>query len=263
MGIYKSGFDKKIKACFLEDEFDNFLTLYPIMKEKVKFLSPSRIKDRIYINVSEKAKSGLGEKVYNAILKHQVIKPNDCVIGFGIPTSKSAYITNKNMGYSRLYETKAKYNYDIIVPINNFMKIITAWGVITIFDLNSYNFANLFRKNGFKVIILFSHWEDDFVEFSNGLIAIDEICNSIPEQFNGTLDFCICHPEKLIKKIIQTKPDIDFRYTNEQVTPKFWIDFYTALFSILRVKNVTYNIALLDCFRIYNIVLKKIGEEIK
>lgn len=111
-------------------------------------------------------------------------------------------------------------------------------------NLTLVDFHQMF--NTYCVVVLFSHWKDDTVEFYDGLKNISEIVEGIPSDFHGILDLCVCHPDGLALLIRKKKPNCLVRYIPKKATPLFWLNFYLVLFTYLKSIDLPYLKALED-----------------
>ncbi len=186
-------------------------------------------------------------------ITNEIIKPNDCVFAFGIPTSKSSFMNDpfiQEKDFTKVYFGETLHEYDWIkyseIVLGNIEDIVTCFSKlkVTIFyDLTLNNFHDLF-SNDFKVIILFSHWTETKIEFYDGLYGEREIIPIIPEDFIGFLDLCVCHPESLAIRIRELRPKCLTKYTRTKATPSMWLRFYETVFKCLNESDLPYQQAL-------------------
>lgn len=187
-----------------------------------------------------------------------ITKPNRCVLAFGIPTYRKAFLqslNNKNADYVNRYKKSwPTYSSKIVKPITALTPDIKKTGLTIIpdptvedfkkTDLTLEVFKFLFTK--YDVIILFSHWKDDKIEFHEGLVPIEKIVDVIPDDYNNIIDFSVCHPEPLIRLINEKKPNCRSRYSKNKVEePEYWLYFYSELFQKLFKEDWYY----FDAFR--------------
>ena len=105
-------------------------------------------------------------------------------------------------------------------------------------------FSKVVKKNKYDIVILFSHWREDTIEFFDGLVGIPDIVKAIPYEFEGLIDLCVCHPEKLTFALRSERPKCLIRYTQKKATPYIWLYFYLMVFKRLKEENITYLQAL-------------------
>ena len=186
-----------------------------------------------------------------------ITKPSQCVLGFGIPTSRAAFrqsLSNKNKDYaSKIGPSWSYYNTKIANPINALAASLAKTGLTIIHDLTFKKFQTLFSE--YDVIILFSHWKDDKIEFYEGLIPIEPIVDIIPYEFYGIIDFSVCHPKAISLRIREKKLNCTTRYSKSKLEkPIYWLYFYLQLFKELEKNNWYY----FDAFR--NSILQSLNE---
>lgn len=136
-----------------------------------------------------------------------------------------------------------KYEFHVLNPFTYTRENLVALGVHVSDDLTLHQFGSLFRENH-SVVILFSHWRKDGIEFSDRLFDSQEIADQIPSDFEGILDLCVCHPTTFVNLIRKEKPSCLVRFTNRQATPALWLYFYRALFQLLHKDTYNYLDAL-------------------
>jgi hypothetical protein len=121
-------------------------------------------------------------------------------------------------------------------PLRNF-------GVTILHEATLADFAAALTQH-FDVVLLFSHWHDDAVEFSEGLEPIATIISSIPPTYSGILDLCVCHPLSLVKELRIQRPKCLVKYLPTEASPHYWLSFYQILFNQLQSRDLTYLLAI-------------------
>lgn len=169
-------------------------------------------------------------------------KPQNCVLAFGIPTSKENFhndLKRTDKEFAKMFEAGwARYNIEIIQVLEGLKKEYNKVGLNIVYDLTLSNFRKLFLN--YDVVILFSHWKENEIEFSDGFVNTTEILNHIPNDFNGIVDLCVCSPKELAMGIRKTKMNCVVKYTNGKAIPSFWLHFYSVLFNYLKNNDVYY-----------------------
>lgn len=184
-------------------------------------------------------------------IESTTIKPHDCVMAFGIPTSKQAFFSSRyedDKGFAGLFNgVWLKYQHDFANPLQDILPTLTALKVAIVFDLTLDRFRELFLEERYKVFILFSHWKNDSVEFFDGFAKISDIVENIPKESDKIIDLCVCQSDPLKVKLKQNRPNCLVRSAREiDATPHLWLKFYWALFRHLNRKNISYTQALKD-----------------
>ena len=177
------------------------------------------------------------------------MKPSDCIAAFGIPMSEAEFWDAKDDA-GRDFVTNCcpvwqVYNLDIISHFEEVTPHFERLGVQIIRTLRLTDLRGLFNNNSDKTIILFSHWNDDSMEFFDGMASSDAVVKEIPSDFAGIIDLCACHPTNLAIKLRKhLHPDALIKSTDKKNTFHKWLYFYWAVFTILDESNVTYLDAL-------------------
>lgn len=181
-------------------------------------------------------------------IARRIVKPENCVLAFGIPVTKETFLADqqqKDNDFARLFNgIWQRYFFEIVRYVQKAAPIFTQLGLHIQYDLTLPQFGELCRDSKFDVIILFSHWLDNAVEFADGLAETESIITQIPPGFSNFLDLCVCHPESLIIALREHRPNCLTRYIDKPATPKVWLYFYLELFNYLKQQEVTYLQAL-------------------
>ncbi|MBK8703376.1 MAG: hypothetical protein IPN33_06960 [Saprospiraceae bacterium] len=175
-------------------------------------------------------------------------KPSNCIFGFGIPNSKESFFEdqeNASKDFAKMFGgVWSRYYYQFIRELEFTEPKLFVTGLKIKHNLTLEDFHKMF--NSYYVVVLFSHWKGDAVEFSDGLKSTSEIVEGIPSSFHGILDLCVCHPDRLALLIREKKPNCLVRYIPNKATPIFWLNFYLVLFSYLNSNDLSYLKALED-----------------
>jgi hypothetical protein len=194
-----------------------------------------------------KSESVIGQEL-NVSISKKIIKPENCVLAFGIPTSKEVFFNaqnHPNKDFAKKFKgIWAKYDLEIVSNIQKIDPILSELGATVVHNLTLDDFGNLFHNQKYDVIILFSHWKANAIEFHDGLAEIPAIINRIPTDFSGIIDLSVCHPEQLTIDLRKERPNCLVRFTNQDATPYLWLSFYRALLHHLKQHERTYLEAL-------------------
>ena len=190
-------------------------------------------------------------------IAERIVKPEQCALVFGIPLCRKDFFndqTHLNKSFAKKYHwswdkyvKELIYDFDLIKP-----RLIEKGVVIYPGTITFEKFGTLFSA-GFDVIILFSHWERDAIEFYDGLVDYRAIVETIPESFDGFLDLSVCSPYSLVIElrrdrqkglIRQIKRQKEKR--DEELIPCYWLAFYLALFTHLKACDRNYLQAVED-----------------
>jgi hypothetical protein len=133
-------------------------------------------------------------------------------------------------------------------------------GVTILHEASLGEFAHALTQP-YDVVVLFSHWHDNAVEFSNGLEPTGAILSVISPTYTGILDLCVCHPKSLVRELRSHRPDCLVKYLRTKALPHYWLHFYRVLFSQLQAHDLTYLAALEEVARAFlDRALPKLGE---
>lgn len=178
------------------------------------------------------------------IITRRIIKPGDCVIGFGIPTSLKGFRraqanpANKDFVVNCCPDVR-DYQREVIGYTDRLLPVMTALGATVVRDLTLSDFREFFRR-GAPVIILFAHWNADSIEFDDGLAGVGEVVEAVPPSFDGVIDLCVCHPRELALELRRLRRECVVRFIERDATPAFWLYFYIVVFKKLAASRMTY-----------------------
>ena len=184
------------------------------------------------------------------------VNPGNCVLTFGIPLSREGFLDACDLpdlpplprSYVRGYEGgwKAYESSAFVATLNRLKPEFERLGVTLRADVTLDEFGELFRDDRYSVITLFSHWDDDQVEFCGGFAEIPAIVERVPADFDGVVDLCVCHPESLVERLISRSRKYQVRYSDRKTSPALWLHFYHLLYAILLSSEITYDVALVE-----------------
>ncbi len=170
----------------------------------------------------------------------QKLKPSDCVLAFGIPTSEDEFWvaredSKRDFAKNLIWQ---QYDFQFVSHLRKIERRLAKLGLRIVPQLTLQDFGKLFRDPSNKVVILFSHWTNDAVEFFDGMATEEEIIRVIPCEFDGIVDLCVCHPDNLPIRIRNHLPPTALiKHIDVKATPIIWLYFYWAVFTILIDSN--------------------------
>ncbi|MGR8930978.1 MAG: hypothetical protein ACU836_10075 [Gammaproteobacteria bacterium] len=184
-------------------------------------------------------------------------KPEHCAIVVGIPLTKQEYVAaHDDTIYRDLTQRQSiswpRFERALSRPFEKVAPEFERLGVTIARSATLSGFHSAFHKPDIRVVILISHWQRESIEFFDGMKSIVEITNGIPEDFDGVLDLCICHPLGMAKLIRELRPNCLVRLTNIEVKPVIWFQFYRCLFHFLATENLSYLDAFEKTLKIFN-----------
>ncbi len=168
----------------------------------------------------------------------------DIVFIIGVPFSKEDFKIKhtRSEGYASSYNSFAQYEHNFLsLAQEKAIPTIINSGVEIVLKCNLSMLSGLFQK--YQVVIFFSHWEDDMIEFYDGLFPIQDFINQIPLSFTGIIDLTVCHSVNLYNQIGIQRPACLTKYSpdpNNERDPDFWFLFYQAMLPYLKEKECTY-----------------------
>jgi hypothetical protein len=176
-----------------------------------------------------------------------VTRPEHCAMGFGIPTSETAFrerVERPPAAHSSFvspFDGVVPYWSQVIYPYQRLAPRYKRLGVRVVEDLTLAGFSALFRGEGVRAVILFSHWGEDAIELSDGFADVPAVVEAVPESYDGYLDLIACHPQRLMPKLRHERPRCNLVWVTTEVTPVLWLIFYERLFQRLRRQPVLYD----------------------
>lgn len=177
----------------------------------------------------------------------RIVKPRNCAFVFGIPTSQEGFrVAEQGKSADFLKRFKGgwtQYYLQFVRDLESVEPLLRKWGVAVVHDATIGDFARLLVES-YDVVILFSHWQGDAIEFRDGLAGTSALLAAIPPTFAGILDLCVCHPMSLVKELRNHRPGCIVKYLPSEAAPHYWLYFYRTLFSQLQNRNLSYLAAI-------------------
>lgn len=175
----------------------------------------------------------------------RVVKPRDCVIAFGIPTTREAFSRALLTPQGRDFVPNCcpdwqDYYFQIGSYVDRIVPSVEALGATVVRDLPLKGFGELLRGGRHSVVILFSHWCGEAVEFADGLAPVASVVREAPDSFRGILDLCVCHPDSLAAQLGDKWPHSVVRFTGVEATPAVWLYIYLFVMRTLSREETTY-----------------------
>lgn len=179
------------------------------------------------------------------IITRRVIKPRDCVLAFSIPTTREAFFHALRNPERRDFIPNCcpdwqDYHFQIASYMERLVPSLETLGTSVERDLTLRGFGALLRRAQHPVIILFSHWRSDAVEFADGIAPLPAIIREVPDSFRGIIDLCVCHPDSLATRLRDGWPHSVVKFTGVKTTPALWLYIYLVIMKILNEEDTTY-----------------------
>lgn len=177
----------------------------------------------------------------------RIVKPSNCAFVFGIPTSQEGFRMaeqSNNADFAKGFAGGwAQYYLQFVRDLESVEPLLRKWGVVVIHNATFGDFAKVFSGR-FDVVILFSHWDDDAIEFRDGPAGTQALLAAIPLTFAGIVDLCVCHPMSLVRELRDHRPNCIVKYLPTEAAPHYWLYFYRTLFNQLQNQNLSYLAAI-------------------
>lgn len=177
------------------------------------------------------------------MITQKIVKPANCALAFGIPASEERFMARQladDADFAKRFTGWGQYHHQIGGIMEQLCPVLTGWGVTVVHHTTLDAFAELFHREGLDVIILFSHYTQESVEFDDGMAGVPAVIEKIPAAFDGLLDLCVCHPNDLVDRLRRKRPRCVVKRTHSTATPYIWLYFYRALFKYLHANEATY-----------------------
>jgi hypothetical protein len=174
-----------------------------------------------------------------------VVKPRDCVIAFGIPITREAFFHALRTPQGRDFVPNCcpdwqDYYFQIVSYTDRFVPLLEQLGAVVVRDVSLKKFGELLREAQQTVVILFSHWRSEAVEFADGLAPVPAVVREVPNSFRGIVDLCVCHPDSLAVHLSDRWPHSVVKFSGVKTTPALWLYIYFAVMRILNEEDATY-----------------------
>jgi hypothetical protein len=163
-------------------------------------------------------------------------------IAFGIPTTREEFLCSLSAPDSdyagRWLGGWSQYQAQFIADLKTVTPDLECAGVSLVRGLRVDQLSNLFLHR--RVVVLFSHWAGDKVEFFDGMASVEQILAEIPPAYDGVLDLCVCHPMALVEKLLAHRPAYFVKYVRQEAAPHYWLYFYRDMFSYMATYDSDY-----------------------
>ncbi|HSZ62581.1 MAG TPA: hypothetical protein VK828_12340 [Terriglobales bacterium] len=163
-------------------------------------------------------------------------------IAFGIPTTRQEFIRSQAASESdyskRWLGGWGQYRAQFVSDLEIVAPDMEHAGVELVRGLRVGKLSSLFFNR--RVVVLFSHWAGDKVEFFDGMASVEIIMAEIPAGYDGVLDLCVCHPIALVEKLLARRPAYLVKYLRQEAAPHYWLYFYRDIFRYMSAQNVDY-----------------------
>lgn len=176
-------------------------------------------------------------------ISKRIIKPHDCVLAFGLPTTRADFERTAKQPEGRDFVVNCcsdvdYYERQVLSEMENTVPNILGLGVQVVPNVNSALLPKLF--NEYVVTILFCHSVDSKLELDDGLISAEQLVAQIPLKRPMIIDLCACWANDPAKAISKMRPSCLVRFSEVNAQPGHWLYFFWALFKLLADNDMTY-----------------------
>ena len=180
-------------------------------------------------------------------VSRRIVKPDDCAIVIGIPTTRDGFRhaqERRDASFTdRFLGGWPQYYAQFVRDLGSIEPVLGRLGVTLLYDASLSDFTNAMSRS-FQVVILFSHWQEEAIEFTGGLESTESILAAVSPTYSAILDLCVCHPMALVRELRIHRPHCLVRYLPIEASPHYWFYFYHMLFIRLQSRDLTYLEAL-------------------
>ena len=173
----------------------------------------------------------------------RVIKPQQCVFAFGIPSSPEAFAESKAaVGdyYAQGYDDWDHYNFAFGRNARKAQRNAVKLGVNVRSYVSCQEFAELL-SGAFDVIILFSHWSGTAIEFKGGFGTATQVVNSVANpELDDFVDLAVCQSRDFGQQLKRRFPRCVVSLGDRNLSPNLWLDYYLTLFEWLKNNDSCY-----------------------
>lgn len=171
------------------------------------------------------------------------VTPGRCTLLFGIPTDQAAFnadlANDRGKDFVRRNPEWERYWKQVARPAQQLSRHAQSLGAHVVSNACFSDYAEALRAPN-DVVILISHWRGETVELYDGMHAVDALVNSIPDNFDGLLDLCVCTPSRLALSVRGRRASTLVRYAPVLAWPPLWFGYFEALLTRLSEASVTY-----------------------
>jgi hypothetical protein len=177
----------------------------------------------------------------------------DCGLAFALPLSRDAFlddyenpskdfVRNWVMQFEGLSLNRLWLGYSALA---DYARLVAAEAealgvrVLTEVTLKSWAALTLARP----ITTLVAHWAESGlhgVEFSSGIVQLDEVCAALPGEYRGVLDLTICHSSQAIAPLKRARPQCTVLANREAARLDIRLAMYRQIVRILNHERINY-----------------------
>ncbi len=187
------------------------------------------------------------------------VTPSQCVMLFGLATDREQFFADQSRqdrDFSRRFRgVWLRYQREVAAVVGATEPVLRSLGVSVEHRSTLHDLSRACER--YRVVLLFSHWASGAVEFHDGLHPWERVAAAIPQDFDGVIDLCVCHPLPLAYALRRRHTCL-VRYSPVTATPAFWLYMYVAIFRELAVNGGSY-VGAVEA--VFNQIQQKFGED--
>lgn len=189
------------------------------------------------------------------VVSRRIVKPENCVLAFGIPTSKEEFTESRKRGNRRFAslfdrrfgaEALKEYRIQFLNDLERLEPVLKDLGLHMEHGITLRDLRTQFHGNKYDVVVVFTHSEGEALELTDGFADASAILHQVPQSFSGIIDLCVCNPVAIALELRCNRPNLLIRYSKTELEPYFWLYFYRVLFQYLKEQDITYLKAVED-----------------
>gem|GEM_PF-3317446 len=184
----------------------------------------------------------------NDAIVDRLMKPEATSILVGLPASELDFHNTRCM--SGFYASSfpggwAQYEFTFLRPLNILLDLASRIGIHVESKAGLPQFETAFSRpttnqRDLRLVMILSHWHEQCVEFQGGLVRVDQLVRAIPEEFEGVLDLCVCHPLALVQAVLKCRQSCLVRQSEKRLKPYVWFEYYKVFFQLGKQGDRTY-----------------------
>lgn len=177
----------------------------------------------------------------------------DCGLAFALPLSRDAFVEDfdnpakdfvrnwvsqfEGLSLDRLWSGYARLAaYARLIASE--AEALGVW-VLTEVTLDSWAALTLARP----ITTLVAHWAEnglDGVEFSTGIVQLEQVCAALPRRYSGLIDLTVCHSAQAIAPFKRARPGCTVLANREPARLDIRLAMYRQILRLLNYERTTY-----------------------
>lgn len=133
------------------------------------------------------------------------------------------------------------YFKEVVVPYKKIKQQFADYGFSFKENVKFQDFSDCISS--YKVNIVFSHCkigENEAIEFFDRLVTAEELVESIPLTFNGTIDLSVCSPINTAALLKDKRRMAVVKSSDKTIGFIYWLYFYAIVFKVIKQGGVKF-----------------------